>query len=150
MRAGVAPNEVNYEFWRDPFVGSFWFGRWDANTEFFEVLASTDDHAEPYVEGEEWILKAGIVGSDISLKYWRPSELEPSTPQLAVVDTGLPPFQDNASRVELAVTHYGSRPAFPISASFDDVYFTPIPEPSSFGLALAAVLAGLAMCRRVI
>ena len=149
LRAGVDPNEVNYEFWRDASAGSFWFARWEKNTEFFEVLASTDDFAEPWVEGEQWNFEAGIVGDEISLKYWKLGETEPLAPQLTAIDTGLPPFQEDASRVELAVTHYGSEPPFPISASFDDVLFTQVvPEPSSLSLATFAVVGLLLRHRR--
>jgi hypothetical protein len=145
LRAGVDPNEVDYEFWRDARLGSFWFGRWEKNTEIFEVLASTDDFAEPYVAGEQWIIEAGIVDSEISIKYWRPGEPEPAVPQLTASDTGIPPFQADASRVELAVWHESASP-FVLSAAFDDVYFTPVPEPSTVSLVLLGLL-GLASLR---
>jgi hypothetical protein len=142
LRAGVDPNEVDYEFWRDARLGSFWLGRWEKNTDFFEVLASTDDFAETYVAGEQWIIEAGIVGSQISLKYWKPGEPEPAGPQLTASDTGIPPFQADASRVELAMWHESASP-FALSAAFDDVYFTSVPEPSTVSLILLGLL-GLA------
>ena len=139
LRGGLDPNEVDYEFWRDASTGSFYFARWEKNTEFFEVLASTDDAAIPWQEGEQWTMEAGVVGSEISLKYWQPGEPEPSAPQLTAIDTGIPPFAEDASIMELAVTHF-SEATFPVSASFDDVYFTTIPEPTSLSLTGSGAL----------
>jgi hypothetical protein len=131
---------AEYEFWRHPHFGDFFMSRVDIDAEpQILVLARTERFAEPYEEGEQWMMEAGVVGSEISLKYWRPGEPEPAEPQLIAHDTAIPPFEPDSAMLYLGAWHESPTPMV-MSAAFDDIMFTPVPEPSAGALVLVGSL----------
>jgi hypothetical protein len=138
---------ADYEFWREPRAGKFFMSRFDLNAEpQILELATTERFAAPYEEGEEWIMEAGVVGSEISLKYWRPGDPEPAAPQLVAHNTAIPPFDPDFTTLYVAAWHLSPTPRI-MSAAFDDLMFTPVPEPSAGSLALVGSLVVLAARR---
>ena len=135
MRENIVEG-ADYEFWRNTMDGTFFIGRFDFNADpQFELLASTEENAVPYEEGEQWIIEAGVVDNQLSLKYWHPGDQEPLDPRLMAEDEVFPSFGD-ASVLSLAV-HHVSTVDIVMSAAFDDVFFTEVvPEPSTFALVL--------------
>jgi hypothetical protein len=138
---------ADYEFIRNPHSGEFFIQRFDISAEpQLLVLAETEQFAAPYEEGEEWVIEAGVVGSEMSLKYWRPGEPEPAEPQLMAHDTSIPPFDPDFTTLYLSASHVSPTPMI-MSAAFDQVMFTPIPEPSAGALVLVGSLALLLVSR---
>jgi RNA polymerase sigma factor (sigma-70 family) len=90
----------------------------------------------PIVAGEDWILEAGAVGNQLSLKFWRDGAAVPAAPQLTVVDSTYSsgPFLVGA-RKDSAFLGTGR-----VSATFDDIAFR-VPEPSA-----ALLMIGVACC----
>ncbi|MCO6046645.1 PEP-CTERM sorting domain-containing protein [Aeoliella sp. ICT_H6.2] len=91
--------------------------------------------------GEEWWIEAGAVGDQLSMKVWRDGEPEPTQPQLAFTDATLP-----VGRFALQTNiNFASDTVGPINTTFDDVYFTPVPEPSTalMTTGLIGMLLGL-------
>ena len=86
--------------------------------------------------GEEWWMEGGAVGDQISMKVWRVGEPEPTVPQLTLTDSS---FTDGVFGVD-ANMEFGDPTAGIVNTIFDNVFFTPIPEPSSLLLALSGVL----------
>lgn len=88
--------------------------------------------------GEDWIIEAGAVGDQLSMKAWKPGEMEPAVPQWTAVDSVLTGglFGVGANRYSP-----GPEPPSVVSATFDDVYFTPIPEPHAALLVVVALAA---------
>ena len=83
--------------------------------------------------GEDWIVEAGVVGNQLSMKIWRDGGPVPTTPQLMEVDpTPLPDGQLGVASW-VGTAHSSS---FPIDATFDDIWFTQIPEPATILLAI--------------
>ena len=96
-----------------------------------------------FTRGEDWIMEAGAVGDVLSLKMWREGDPEPDLPQFN--------FRDSANSTgQFGVWSFiGSNWQEPAQANafFDDIYFTPIPEPSS-ALLIGLGFLGLAVGRR--
>ena len=94
------------------------------------------DENFPFDDFGDWNIEAGVVGNQLSMKVWRDGDPEPTTPQLMATDpTPLP-----IGQIGLATWNgTANSSSFPIDATFDDIYFTPIPEPST--LLLAALVA---------
>lgn len=136
IEAGILLREnldagADYDFWRDTANGMFYFGRFDSSADpQFELLASTEIGAVPYEAGERWIMEAGAVGNQISLKYWAEGGVEPPEPQLTAIDDAFPPFGDGTI-VSLASQHFSADP-IALSVAFDDVQFS-VPEPVGLG-----------------
>jgi hypothetical protein len=84
---------------------------------------------------EDWYIEAGGVGDQLSMKVWRVGDPEPDSPQLMFADSN---FSTGTFGIQTSRNVYFPDPAR-ISATFDDIYFTPIPEPSTFLLALVAL-----------
>jgi hypothetical protein len=84
------------------------------------------------VAGQDWILEAGAVGSQISLKYWPDGETPPAIPQLTVSDSmySSGPFLVGARRDN------AFQAAGRVSVTFDDIVFR-VPEPATWILLLA-------------
>lgn len=107
-----------------------------------EVVARSNAPDLSFNVGEEWIMEAGAVdlpndGTQLSLRVWKPGTPEPTTPQLSVVvpESLGPGVLGFAISNPLSATDNAT-----ISATFDDVYFTPVPEPGGLRLGLSAVL----------
>ena len=95
--------------------------------------------------GEDWIIEAGVVGNQLSMKIWRDGDPEPTTPQLMATD--LTPLPDG----QLGVASYvatGHEFPFSINATFDNIYFTPIPEPSACVLLFLGITFAVSGVRR--
>lgn len=90
---------------------------------FGPTLASTGDVG--FRAGQEWILEAGAVGFELSLRAWPfnpndPNAPGPTDPQLLTIDFAYP-----VGGINLGAVHVPSAAAGPISGWFDDVSFTP-------------------------
>ena len=84
---------------------------------------------EPFRAGEDWVIEAGAVGDQLSMKMWRLGDDEPSEPQWTYTDpTPLPP-----ERLGVAAFHWAieQTPAGRVDVTFDDIYFHP-PVPGDF------------------
>jgi hypothetical protein len=90
---------------------------------------------------EDWIMEAGVVegvnensrgevmeGVWVTFKAWPADEDEPAEPQVRVFDRS--PLPAGA----LGIGAWTKRGNVPISATFDDIYFTPFPEVPSLAL----------------
>lgn len=97
----------------------------------------------PIIAGEDWIVEAGAVGSQLSLKVWRDGQMEPAAPQLTVIDL-------TYSGGTFLVGARRDSP-FPgtsrVSATFDDIVFT-VPEPSSWLLLMMTFAVSLIRARK--
>ena len=80
----------------------------------------------PFSAGEEWVMEAGAVGDQLSLKVWRSGEEEPTNPQLITTDST---FQTGVFAVDVGTF---PRREVMISGTFDDIYFTPPAVPGDF------------------
>ena len=97
-----------------------------------------------FTRGEDWIMEAGAVGDMLSVKIWPAEGPEPDRPQLEIRDSANPTGQFGAW------SFVGSNWQVPdyANAFFDDIYFTPVPEPSALILSALAFLGLLkAACR---
>lgn len=97
--------------------------------------------------GEEWIVEAGAVGSSLSMKAWKAADPEPTSPQLTLVDSTI---QNGLFGV--GANEFAPLPHAPtvVSATFDDIYFTPVPEPATNSLAAvsgALLIGGMSLGR---
>jgi len=106
--------------------------------------------------GIEYFLQASAIGDTLGLKFWAATDPEPSAPQLTALTTQhLVTLSGTGIGVGLYASEVISVPTEfpgivtspPISGSFDNVSFSPIPEPTTASL-LALGLLGLAMRRR--
>jgi hypothetical protein len=96
----------------------------------------------PYEPNTEWMLEAGAVGSQLSLKYWEVGDPEPAVPQMTRTDV-----RGATGKFSVFVSFPGGHnPASVISATFDDIVFI-VPEPASVILTLVG-LFGLFRLRR--
>jgi hypothetical protein len=95
--------------------------------------------------GEEWIVEAGAVGNNLSMKIWKPGDPEPAAPQWTKVDSTYP-----TGVFGVGASHYGPQPPSIVSATFDDIVFRPIPEPSSAALGHMGLICLFAWRRRPI
>jgi hypothetical protein len=94
---------------------------------------------------EDWYIEAGGVGDQLSMKVWRVGDPEPDSPQLMFTDSN---FSTGTFAIQTNVDQSFPDPAR-ISATFDDIYFTPIPEPST-GIMLLLGMAALLTHRGVV
>ncbi len=97
--------------------------------------------------GEEWIMEAGAIDlpddrTQLSLRAWPSGGPEPTEPQLSVVVPGSlgPGALGFAVSNPLSATENAT-----ISATFDDVYFTPVPEPSGLGSGVLGMMGLLTL-----
>jgi hypothetical protein len=135
LRTGVGDDDPFYAFGGDTATGRFFIDT-GVEARFFGGRA-------PFIfqQDEDWVFEAGVVdqpgGVLLSLKVWKPGDPIPAAPQLTWFDaTPLPP---NVFQLGTWVPRGGSK----TSATFDDVYFRGVPEPSTLGLLGLAAAIGL-------
>ncbi|MFQ5806226.1 MAG: hypothetical protein ACE5I3_07245 [Phycisphaerae bacterium] len=118
MRAGDPPeNREGYLFYADTADGRFSL-RCSPNCSsvyYVDEAAPVD----PFDPNEPWVMEAGAVSDQISLKLWRLDDPEPDEPQLTITDTTY-----TAGVFIVGVSH-NPGVASQISGTFDNIYFTP-------------------------
>jgi len=92
--------------------------------------------------GEDWMMEAGAVGDQLSLKVWKVGDLEPAVPQMTATDNTFTAGEFGLTAEILSAV--GS--PVQTNAYFDDVYFTAIPEPATISLMALGIL-GLVVVR---
>ena len=111
--------------------------------ENFVLLPPVIVEGPPYEPNIEWMMEAGAVGSQLSLKYWKVGDPEPALPQVTAPDV-----RGATGRFSVAVSFPGNHnPASLISATFDDIVFI-VPEPAAITLGMTGLLLLLATGRR--
>ena len=75
--------------------------------------------------GEDWWMEGGAVGNRISMKVWRVGEPEPDLPQLTFIDAT---HVHGVFGVD-ANMEFGSTVEGVVNTTFDDIRFTPVPQP---------------------
>ena len=93
----------------------------------------------------DWTIEAVVVGNQLSMKAWPVGHTEPLAPQYTVTD--LTPLPDGGLAVVTSVSGFDNSSRF-LDAAFDDIYFTPIPEPSSAVLLLGGLFGLTAFQRK--
>ncbi len=106
-----------YGFVADPSFGGFAILRCDGFPDC-PILDTLDPEQFPFRLNEDWIIEAGAVGDELSLKVWRKDDPEPDDPQLTVVDAT---YSEGALAV--GVVHMPGVESR-LSGTFDDIYFT--------------------------
>jgi hypothetical protein len=99
-----------------------------------------------FTQGEDWTMEFQAVGDQFSMKAWKVLDPEPLAPQLTVVDGTY-----SAGGLGVFANLYTNNIPVPtaVNATFDNVYFTAIPEPSSIQLALLVALILASMRYRI-
>ncbi len=86
--------------------------------------------------GQDYIIKGTAIGSDLSMKIWAKGDPEPEEPQVSVSDRAY-----SSGALGVVAYRWETEPASVMSARFDDIYFTVIPEPSALFLSLIGISA---------
>jgi hypothetical protein len=94
--------------------------------------------------GAEYHMQASFVGNALGFSAWASGDVPPAVPQLNFTLDAANSFSDQGG---FGLTAYAASDGV-FSASFDNVTFTPIPEPST-ALLIGLGLAGMAARRRV-
>ena len=137
---------TDYGFFASTLHGTFGIEVFDASKlEPQIVLGLMDPQQFPFSAGEDWIIQGGTVGDQITMKVWRPGELEPAEPQLSFTDTT---FEQGAlCLITYADIGLMTEPVS-FSGTFDDLSFNAVPEPSTAIPCLCAFLALIAQRRK--
>ncbi len=139
MRATPGPNPAAhrwYLFGGNPASGGFWYNEWDG-----QHLGQDGFFAdELFLPGDDWMIEAGAVGNQLSMKVWKVGEQEPADPQWTSTDVS--PL--GLGQIGVAAWHWPleQTPAGIVDATFDDIYFT-FPEPLLGDLNLDGEVDGL-------
>ena len=128
----------------------YWFVGDTYTHSFFMVRSAADGWQEFQVPGvtfrvgEDWIIEGGSVGDELSMKVWRVGETPPETPQLMRTDA------EPLAAGKIALISYIDVRNQPvkIDASFDDISFTPVPEPAAGLLTLLGIGSVACIVRR--
>jgi hypothetical protein len=124
---------TSYSFFGSGSYGLFGFTRNDIGGTLgrLEVIPELT-----FTQAEDWVLEFGAVGSEFSMKAWKVGDPEPPLPQLTVVDSTYA-----AGGLGIFANLYTNNISVPtlVDGTFDDVSFTPIPEPSSVTLGVVAI-----------
>ncbi len=156
VKMSTAVNTVAYVILRgDVSLGNFYlFGIDPSNAPpafFFNRIEGGEvtrldgfDLVEQIDVGEDWIIEAGAVDDQLSFKAWKPGETVPAAPQWTGVDVVLA-----SGLFGVGANRYSPQPepASVVSATFDDVYFTAVPEPNVSLFAL--ITLSLSWYRRI-
>jgi hypothetical protein len=111
--------------------GEFHFSRLDNGV----IAFSTPVPGLAFAPGEDWNMEFGAVGNQFSMKAWKLGDPEPAVPQFTAIDDT---YAAGVVGVTASVFTNNISVATPVNTTFDDIYFTPIPEPSSAALSIAA------------
>ena len=94
-----------------------------------------------YLPGEDWNVELGAVGNRITGKVWKVGDMEPALPQFDWFDPE--PIPSGMIGISSDKALGNTIPAR-ANATFDDIVFISVPEPSTALLMFAAIaLAGL-------
>lgn len=88
---------------------------------------------------EDWFMELGALGSEMSVKVWKASEIEPLKPQLSVSDFEIP---SGAIGLTAAMSASSATEPIALNTFYDDVTFT-APEPNSCSALILATLIGI-------
>jgi hypothetical protein len=118
--------------------GEFHFSRLDNGL----IAFSTPVPGLSFASGEDWNMEFGAVGNQFSMKAWKVGDPEPATPQYTAVDNA---YSVGAVGVSASIFTNNISAPTPVDATFDDIFFTPVPEPLSaiLGIVAAAILCTL-------
>lgn len=130
-----------YFFTASPFTNEFWIEKIDFAADS-GILARWHDPSVSFHQGEDWWFEAGAVGEQLSFKFWRDGETEPTEPQLTVNDDT---FLTGQFGVFARVSNSSPTPEL-LDVTFDDFTFR-VPEPSAFSL-IGLVFVGLIWYRQ--
>ena len=97
-----------------------------------------------YLPGEDWNMEIGAVGDRITAKVWKVGDTEPSSPQFNWIDDD--PITSGMIGISSDKTA-GNRIFARGDATFDDIVFRPIPEPTTCASLLAGLLAAITLKR---
>jgi hypothetical protein len=126
-------------------VNGYIFGA--AVGELFEIYRIQDGSAQLLAQsqpttrltsGQDWIFEAGALGQHLTFKFWRDGETEPAAPQVVTSSSA---FASGLLAIEANVTGGLGRQG-QLTATFDDIVFTTIPEPPT-ALLSAVFFAGI-------
>jgi hypothetical protein len=117
--------------------GEFHFSRFDNGV----IAYSTPIPGVSFTQGENWGMEFAAVGNEFSMKAWKLGDPEPGAPLLTATDDT---YSAGVIAVTAAVSTNNIGVPTPVNATFDDIHFSAIPEPSSVVLAALgiAVFAG--------
>jgi hypothetical protein len=123
--------------------GEFHFSRLDNGI----IAFSTPLPGLAFTQGEDWVMEFGAVGNEFSMKAWKVGDPEPAAPQFTAVDNT---YAAGLVGVTASVFTNNISVPTPVNATFDDLFFTPIPEPSSviLGIAAAVVICAVSAITR--
>ena len=115
-----------YAFGANPVNGVFYMSKFLDGPEV-DVHAVVPE--ERFRSGEDWILEAGAIGDQLSIKAWKPGEPEPSKPQWTYRDPSPLP----RGILGVITWHWGleQTPPGTVDVTYDDIYFHP-PVPGDF------------------
>jgi hypothetical protein len=141
MRGDVATFTA-YVFGANPSAGRFFWNK-VVNNVIVEA-GPTIEPDPPLAIGEAWTVEAGIVGDQLSMKAWRLGDPEPAFPQWTHADSTIA-----AGQFGVGANHWSDLGPSTVNATFDNVFFTPVPEPTSLALAaLVLTPISVSLCRR--
>jgi len=138
MRADPATFTA-YVFGASAETGRFFWNKLVNNMIVEEGL--TIEPNPPFAVGQDWVLEAGTVGDQLSMKAWKLGDPEPTLPQWTHVDSTI-----SEGQFGVGANHWATQPPSTVDATFDDIMFR-VPEPASCALAGLAC-AGLLGCVR--
>jgi hypothetical protein len=129
MRADIA-TFTGYIFGASANTGRFFWNKVVNNTVVEE--ATTIQPSPQFAVGQDWVVEAGAVGSQLSMKAWRLGDPEPPLPQWTHVD-----FAISTGQFGVGANHWAVLPPATVNATFDDIVFR-VPEPSPCLLLITA------------
>lgn len=98
-----------------------------------------------YLPGEEWNVEIGTVGARITAKVWRVGDAEPSAPQFDWID----PDPISGGMIAIASDKSSGNTILARGdATFDNIVFDAVPEPSTLLLGLVGLTAFGISCKR--